>query len=57
VRGVGAGQLAVGDSFASTALPGVLTALGVALLSLVAGFTVWLVTFIKASRTATEARR
>ena len=47
VSGVDAGQLTVGDSFAGRALPDVLTGLGIAVLGVVVGLALWLVTFIK----------
>ncbi len=56
VSGVNTGQIAVGDSAARRALPGALTGLGVAGLALIAGFILWLTTFINRSnrRTAIE---
>lgn len=56
VSGVATGQLTVGDSVADRALPGVLAGLGIAGLALVAGFVLWLTTFINRQnpRTAVE---
>ena len=56
VSGVDTGQLTVGDSVAGRALPGALTGLGIAGLALIAGFVLWLTTFINRSnrRTAIE---
>ena len=56
VSGVDTGQLTVGDSVGRRALPGALTGLGIAGLALIAGFVLWLTTFINRSnrRTAVE---
>ncbi|MEI8406505.1 MULTISPECIES: hypothetical protein [unclassified Kribbella] len=45
VSGVSTGRLVVGDSYAHRALPGVLAGLAIAILSLVAGFILWLSAF------------
>jgi hypothetical protein len=49
VSGVETGHLTVGDSFSRRALPGVLTALGIAATSVIAGLVLWLITFINRS--------
>jgi len=53
VSGVDTGQLTVGDSVAGRALPRVLTGLGIAGLALIAGFVLWLTTFISRSNRRT----
>jgi ABC-type antimicrobial peptide transport system permease subunit len=50
VSGLDTGQLTVGESFSRLALPGVLAGLAIAGLSVVAGFVLWLVTFIRRSQ-------
>lgn len=47
VSGIDAGQVAVGESFARLALPGILTGLAIAAVSLVAGLVLWLVTALR----------
>ena len=47
VRGTDSGQITVGDSVARLALPGVLAGLAIAGLSLVAGFSLWLVSILR----------
>lgn len=56
VSGVDSGQLVVGESFSSRALPGVLAGLAIAGLSVTAGFVLWLLTFIKRSQRTTNNR-
>lgn len=55
VVGVDSGRLTVGGNYAHQTLPGVLTGLGIAGLSIAAGFLLWLVTFI--NRRPTVSRR
>lgn len=45
--GLDTGQVAVGESFARIALPGILGALALAGLSVIAGFGIWLVSLIR----------
>ncbi len=45
VSGVSIGRLVVGDSYARRALPGVVSGLAIAAVSVVAGLVLWLVTF------------
>lgn len=47
VRGIGAGAVTVGESFALLALPGVLAGLAIAGLGLVAGFVLWLYSILR----------
>ena len=54
VAGAGTGQLTVGGNYAEQALPGVLTGLGIAGLSIAAGFLIWLLTFISRHRTVSR---
>ena len=56
VSGVDSGQLVVGESFSSRALPGVLAGLAIAGLSVIAGFVLWLLTFIMRSQRTTNNR-
>jgi hypothetical protein len=57
VSGAETGQLTVGGNYAHQTLPGVLTGLGIAGLSLAAGFILWLVTFINRHQTNTRRTR
>jgi hypothetical protein len=54
VIGVDTGQLVVGDSFSRRALPGVLTGLAIAGVSIIAGFVLWLLTLIQRSQRGTD---
>jgi hypothetical protein len=56
VDGVDTDQLTIGDSFARRALPGVLTGVGIVALGLIAGLVLAVVTFIRRSNRATDAR-
>jgi len=47
VSGVDTGQITVGQSYSRLALPGILVGLGIAGLSLVAGFVLWLFGIVK----------
>lgn len=47
VSGIDTGQVAVGESYARLALPGVLAGLAIAGLSLVAGLVLWLVSAVR----------
>jgi hypothetical protein len=47
VSGLDTGQVTVGESFARIALPGILAALAIAGLSLVAGSALWLVSILR----------
>jgi hypothetical protein len=57
VTGVQGGHLTVGESFARHALPGVLTGVGVAILSVITGTTLWVVALIRARRRGMEGEQ
>jgi hypothetical protein len=56
VSGIDSGQLVVGESFSGRALPGVLAALAIAGLSVIAGSVLWLRTLIKRSQRTINER-
>jgi hypothetical protein len=47
VSGIDTGQVTVGESFSRLALPGVLAGLAIAILSLLAGFVLWLFSIVR----------
>jgi hypothetical protein len=54
VTGADTGQLTVGGNYAHQALPGVITGLGIAAVSIAAGFLTWLLTYINRHRTVSR---